>query len=254
LTTEPVGDVSVQLVVVVIPVRDEAERIAACLDALAAAVETVAGDLAGPIRPRVRTVLVLDRCADGTAAIASTYPWVETVLSSAGRVGAARAIGVRHALRQESVAPERIWVATTDADSRVPRDWLSHQLDHAARGADLFRGLVEPDQDECGPAAYDAWFKGYVQVDGHAHVHGANLGIRGDAYALCGGFDHLAAFDEDVTLSRNAQHERLTVVASAQARVATSGRLQGRVNGGGFARYLHAMNDGIQSSQRARTP
>ncbi len=191
--------------------------------------------------------MVLDRCTDGTADIVATYPWVERVVSSAGRVGAARAIGVQHALSQETVAPERIWIATTDADSRVPADWLSHQLDHAARGADLFRGLVEPDEDECGPSAYAAWFTGYVQADGHGHVHGANLGVRGNAYALCGGFDQLAAFDEDVTLSRNAQSRRLRVVASAQARVATSGRLRGRVDAGGFAGYLRALDDGSPS-------
>jgi glycosyltransferase involved in cell wall biosynthesis len=253
LTSAPVDDVSVQLAVVIIPVRNEAERIVACLDALASAIRAVVGDRAHPTGPRVRTVVVLDRCTDGTAGIVASYPWVETVVSSAGRVGAARAIGVQHALSQETVAPERIWVATTDADSRVPTDWLSHQLDHAARGADLFRGLVEPDEDECGPSAYAAWFTGYVQADGHGHVHGANLGVRGDAYALCGGFDQLAAFDEDVTLSRNAQSKRLKVVASAQARVATSGRLRGRVDVGGFAGYLQALNDDPQSGQ-ASTP
>jgi glycosyltransferase involved in cell wall biosynthesis len=238
LTGEPVDDVSVQLVVVIIPVRNEAERIGACLDALASAIAAAVGGRLRLTDPRVRTVVVLDRCTDASAGIVATYPWVETVVSSAGRVGAARAIGVQHALSQETVAPERIWIATTDADSRVPADWLSHQLAHAASGADLFRGLVEPDPEECGPSAYEAWFKGYVAADGHGHVHGANLGVRGDAYAVCGGFDQLAAFDEDVTLSRNAQHQRLRVVASAQARVATSGRLRGRVEGAGFAAYL----------------
>lgn len=235
MSTNPVGDVGIRLVVVVVPVRDEAERIAACLDSLAAAIDRVADG------QRVRTVVVLDRCTDATEDIVAAYPWVEPVLSSAGRVGAARAIGVRHALGRERVAPESIWVATTDADSRVPADWLSHQLALAANGADLFRGLVEPDSEECGPAAYEAWSAGYVQADGHAHVHGANLGVRGDAYALCGGFDQLAAFDEDVTLTRTAQRKRLRVVASAQARVATSGRLRGRVDGAGFAEHLRGL-------------
>jgi glycosyltransferase involved in cell wall biosynthesis len=257
LTDERFDDMSVQLVVVVIPVRDEAERIAACLDALASAIDAVVGDRRRPTGPRVRTVVVLDRCSDGTAEIVISYPWVETVVCSAGRVGAARAIGVQHALSQETVAPERVWVATTDADSRVPTDWLSHQLAHAAQGADLFRGLVEPDRVECGPSAYAAWFTEYVQADGHGHVHGANLGVRGDAYEICGGFDQLAAFDEDVTLSRNAQNKRLRVVASAQARVATSGRLRGRVEAGGFAGFLQALTDrrtGISTREDAVPP
>jgi uncharacterized protein YjbJ (UPF0337 family) len=238
------GTGQVRLVVVVIPVRDEVDRVAACLDALSMAIAELATSV-GPLAvgPRVRTVVVLDRCTDGTAQVVAGYPWVETVTSDAGRVGAARALGVQAALDTEVVPPQSIWVATTDADSRVPPAWLRHQLDLATEGVDLFRGLVEPDPAECGSAAYDAWSSAYIRADGHAHVHGANLGVRADAYQLCGGFDELAALDEDVALMRTAQLRSLRVVASAQAPVATSGRLRSRVEGDGFAGYLRRLTD-----------
>jgi uncharacterized protein YjbJ (UPF0337 family) len=249
--SSPVGDDievdgtgQVRLVVVVIPVRDEVDRVAACLDALSLAIAELATSVSPlAVGPRVRTVVVLDRCTDGTAQVVASYPWVETVTSDAGRVGAARALGVRAALGTEILPPQSIWVATTDADSRVPPDWLRRQLDHATQGVDLFRGLVEPDPTECGSAAYDAWSRAYVRADGHAHVHGANLGVRADAYQVCGGFDQLAALDEDVALTRAAQVRSLRVVASAQAPVATSGRLRSRVEGDGFAGYLRRLAD-----------
>ncbi len=234
---------AMELVLVVVPVRDEERRVGRCLDALKVAVDRVAGTgssagVPDGARPRVRTVVVLDRCVDRSAQIVAERSWAEAVVSTVGRVGAARAFGVRAGLAGETVAPHRIWIATTDADSRVPPDWLTHQLDLARQGAEVFRGLVEPDIEECGRAAYEVWQSRYLRRDGHPHVHGASLGVRADAYATCGGFDPHAEVGEDVTLSRNAELRSLAVIASAQATVATSGRLLGRVSGGGFAAYL----------------
>ncbi len=232
----------VRLVVVVLPVRDEEQRLGPCLEALKLAISNVSshGGSWWPM-PRVRVMAVLDVCVDASAEVVSRYAWVEAVTSGAGRVGAARALGVRAALAGETDGLSQIWIATTDADSRVPTDWLTHQLDLAAQGADMFRGLVEPDPAECGSATFEAWSSAYRRQDGHAHVHGANLGVRADAYRLCGGFDELAVRDEDVALSRNARLRSLNVVASAQALVATSGRLTGRVEGPGFAAHLSRL-------------
>jgi len=235
----------VELVAVVIPVRDEETRIGRCLDALGRAIAELSVEpRPHRPRPRVRAVAVLDRCRDRTADVVADYPWVDVVPSAAGRVGAARALGVNAVLATERIAAERIWVASTDADSRVPPDWLTHQLDAAARGADLFRGLVEPDPDECGLETYRLWATGYERRDGHPHIHGANLGMRADAYVLCGGFDELAALDEDVTLAHSATLRALRVVASAGAVVTTSGRLRGRVDEGGFAAHLSQLSAG----------
>jgi GT2 family glycosyltransferase len=234
-------DDGIRLVLVVVPVRDEEELVGQCLDALEVAVDRVTAQPShSPSGEalRVRTIVVLDRCVDGSAEVVAGRPWAETVVSTAGRVGAARAFGVQVGLATHDVAPHQIWIATTDADSRVPPDWLTHQLDLARHGAQMFRGLVEPDIGDCGPAAYAAWQSRYLRRDGHPHVHGASLGVRADAYQACGGFDPLAMVDEDVRLFRNAEQRSLAIIASATATVATSGRLLGRVAGPGFAAYL----------------
>jgi hypothetical protein len=234
-------DPGIRLVLVVVPVRDEERLVGHCLDALAVAADCATARPSSPAAGgavRVRTVVVLDRCTDRSAEEVARRPWAETVVSTAGRVGAARAIGVRVGLATEVVAPQRIWIATTDADSRVPAEWLTHQLDLADAGAQMFRGLVEPDIEECGPAAYEVWQSRYLRRDGHPHVHGASLGVRADAYQTCGGFDPLAIVDEDVRLFRNAEQRSFAIIASATAPVSTSGRLLGRVAGPGFAAYL----------------
>jgi hypothetical protein len=231
---------AIGVVAVVVPARDEAERIGECLRALVLAARRLgsSGRLGARAALRVRTIVVLDVCTDRSAWVAAGHPGVELVHCRAGRVGAARAAGVAHVLRTEVSPPERIWIATTDADSTVPVDWLSHQVELAEQGAALFRGLVEPDARDCDRSAYRAWSDSYHRGPDHPHVHGANLGVRGDAYLACGGFDAFAAADEDVALVRRARELTLPIVASAGAVVTTSGRLVGRVPAGGFAEYL----------------
>ncbi|NAZ87549.1 glycosyltransferase, partial [Kineococcus sp. T90] len=120
------------------------------------------------------------------------------MLSSAGRVGAARAAGVAVALHEEAGADARgTWVACTDADSRVPAGWLRHQVAAATAGADLLLGTVRL----AGPAWRDAqWRAAYARGLGpdarHRHVHGANLGVRVSAYLAAGGFAPVAAHED----------------------------------------------------------
>ena len=193
-----------------------------------------------PSGPRVRTVVVLDSCTDQTAEIVADFPWVRPVHAGVGRVGAARSIAVRHGLGLTSAPPATTWIVNTDADSRVPRDWLTHQLSLAGIGADLVCGLVDPDPSECGPTRYAAWLAAYRRVDGHPHVHGANLGLRADCYLDCGGFTARRRAHEDVALVRAAEARGWNVVASRGATVRTSGRVEGRVPAGGFAGYLRS--------------
>lgn len=239
--TSSTGPRRISLLAVVVPVRDEAERVGDCLAGLRRSVHALGRAVTseGP-GPRIRLVVVLDACTDDSASIVGQQPDLEVVHSRAGRVGAARAAGVDYVLLSESLPPARMWIATTDADSVVPVDWLSYQLDVAARGTGLFRGLVRPDPRECGHPAYRAWAGTYHRRPGHPHVHGANLGVRADVYLACGGFDPLASADEDVALARRAVELAVPVVASASAVVTTSGRLAGRVPALGFAGYLAA--------------
>ena len=250
---------SITEVVVAVPMRNEASRAADCLVSLGQAIQTLRTDIApglpsgrpanqtaggassaGQLGPRVHTVVVLDSCTDQTAAVVADFPWVRAIQVDVGRVGAARSVAVRHGLGLTSAPPANTWIVNTDADSRVPRDWLTHQLSLAGLGADLVCGLVDPDPSECGPTRYAAWLAAYRRVDGHPHVHGANLGLRADCYLDCGGFTAGRRAHEDLALVRAAEARGWNVVASRGATVRTSGRVEGRVPAGGFAGYLRS--------------
>jgi glycosyltransferase involved in cell wall biosynthesis len=214
----------IEVVGVVVPARDEELLLPACLDALEVALATVVG---------VRTIVVvaLDRCVDGSADVVAAYPWVQAVETDAGNVGAARGRGVEKILEQASGTPaERIWLATTDADSVVPPNWLTGQLALAAQGWEVVVGTVVVD-DWTGhpPDTQPLWLASYQPVEHHPHVHGANLGCSAAAYLDAGGWSPLAS-DEDVALLAALAHRR--VVRTATLPVVTSSRRDPRAAGG----------------------
>ncbi|WP_165068553.1 glycosyltransferase [Marisediminicola senii] len=218
--------------VVVVPVNDEEALLAECLDALRVAT-TAAATPGGPV---VRIVAVLDNCVDRSAAIAAESPGVETVVVAHRNVGAARADGVAHAMRTSGARhPSRLWIANTDADSRVPADWVTHQLELAASGTTVMLGSVTPDPRDLTPFQYAAWRQRHDTDDsGVARVHGANLGIRADAYLAAGGFPSLPEH-EDVLLAKRV--DAAAVVTAGCCHVVTSARTDGRTPGG-YSAYV----------------
>ncbi|MGH2895682.1 MAG: glycosyltransferase, partial [Solirubrobacteraceae bacterium] len=138
--------------IVVIPARDEAGTIAACLSALAH--QTV-----GP--GGFETILVADACSDDTEAVARAAAHrlglVLTVLHGPGAgSGPARRLGMDAAAdRLQELGRSDGLIATTDADSTPAKDWLARQLAHVARGAAVVAGLIElyPDEVVCLPDA-----------------------------------------------------------------------------------------------------
>ena len=219
---------------VVVPARNEERRLTRCLRALDVSRQHLHADCCD-----VRVALVLDRCTDRTAALAADWPGVDVVTSDHGRVGAARAVGVAHALHTAGGEPSQTWIACTDADSTVPEDWLPTHLRHGRQGVDLLLGTVYPDPTEIPDVHRSRWHARHDLVDGHRHVHGANLGIRGDVYLRAGGFPDIAVH-EDVLLARSVGDLGGRVVSTQAGAVMTSARLSGRTPGG-MARYLRDM-------------
>lgn len=220
-----------EAMVVVVPVRDEEALLGAALDALRIAVKTAE---ASGVRCVVR--IVLDACTDASADIAAASGFV-TLQSTAGRVGAARALGVAdalHELRDEPLAT--VWIANTDADSRVPANWLSHQRE-VSRRADVCLGTVRPDFADLTPAQRELWPRTHPKGEPAGNVHGANLGLRASTYVESGGFAAIGEH-EDVDLVARCRHVGAVVVASDDAEVETSGRTLGRTPGG-YAGFLH---------------
>jgi hypothetical protein len=157
-----------------------------------------------------------------------------------GRRG--RAAGVTRLLDSEAgrgTPAGRAWIACSDADSVVPPDGLRTQLEHARRGTDMVLGTVRPDPGDVPPAVLDSWYPRHVVTDGHPHVHGANLGLRGDTYLAPGGFADVA-MHEDVLLSRAVRAVGGRLVSTGDSPVITSGRTDGR-SPGGLADYLREL-------------
>ncbi|WP_175414033.1 glycosyltransferase [Agrococcus sp. SGAir0287] len=217
---------------IVVPARDEALRIERCLDGIAAARTAVEA-----LGVRTRCIVVADACRDATATLARATPGVEVVETRAARVGVARRVGVDAAGDDgHGIDPHAVWIASTDADSVVPADWLLVHLGLADRGADAVLGLVHlPPGDASAPAL--ARWHACSQVGDR--IHGANLGVRLDAYRAVGGFPPLAAH-EDVSLVAALRGAGRSVVATTRASVRTSSRHEGRAPSG-FASHLRTI-------------
>ena len=225
----------IEHVVVVVPARDEERLVGRCLAALQAArqaARAVLPDLT------VDLVLVLDRCTDGTRSVALGHLDVRLLDVAEGRAGAARAAGVRDALSRSTADPARTWVASSDADSAVPPGWILDQVRRADAGADVVVGTVRPDPTDLTADQLAAWRATRVPGRPNGHVHGANLGVRADAYLRVGGFPDQPEH-EDVDLVGALRVSGARVVASDASDVLTSGRMVGRTPGG-YAGYLRS--------------
>jgi cellulose synthase/poly-beta-1,6-N-acetylglucosamine synthase-like glycosyltransferase len=221
---------------VVIPARDEEQEIRRCLTAIWAAVHVLA--LRRP-ELRVEVVVAADSCRDRTAEI-SRRMGAHVVEVDAGRVGTARRVGVDAAVALLPVETARpsVWVASTDADTRVPSTWLNHQVELADNGARLVVGRAAPDPRDLSIATLARWRRRHSSTGVGAHIHGANLGFRLDDYFAVGGWPPLAEH-EDRELVAKLIEAGIAPVAGRD--VVTSGRFEGRAPGG-FSGYLRGLD------------
>ncbi len=201
-------------IAIVIPAHNEEAIIAACL----AAVDR-ASRRAAVLGYAVETHVVCDACTDRTVEIVRGFG-LAPLIARERNVGAARAVGASAALRGGAE-----WLAFTDADTLVTEDWLVAQL---ALDTDVV----------CGTIAVDDWgvyddlvindfATTYQDIDGHRHIHGANLGMTADAYRRAGGFAMLTS-SEDVAIVEALERAGATIAWSAAPRVVTSARVDYR--------------------------
>ena len=221
---------------IVVPARDEEERIGACLAALATAVERAG-------RPTI-TCVVADRCADTTADRARAAGADIVVANDLPRrVADLRNIGFRHVCGRLGTVDERTWLLSTDADTLVPPTWVLDHLRHAAAGADAVAGAVDLDDPHLLPpdalARYTALVARRIAGRTHGHVYAANLGVRGSAFQRVGGFPPVACGEEHALLVR-LRGAGLHVVWPTDVRARTSARRDGRARGG-LADLLRAL-------------
>ena len=216
---------------VLIPAHDEQELLPACLRSVLVA----AGRLSVP----VRIAVALDRCTDRSPEIVAGFakaglPVLAVPVPRPG-VGAARAAAARALLA--GCRSQRLWLASTDADSQVPADWLIRQLAHVRLGAEVVVGTVRvTDWSAQPPGLAERFTAAYRPEPGHRHRHGANLAFSRTRYLTAGGFAELES-DEDVDLIGRLEAIGSAVVWAADLPVTTSARRLGRAPAG-FAGYL----------------
>jgi Glycosyl transferase family 2 len=223
----------IDVVGVVLPVHDEE----ALLPGALWAIERAAGALSPSIR--CQTVVVLDSCGDASSAIATRWAarlGAVVIRRECRSVGLARRIGSLELLaRWSGVDRDRIWLATTDADSRVPQDWLTAQVDAHGSGVDLWAGRVRVAEESLTVSRWTECYEAEREP-----IHGTSLGFSAAMYTELGGFRGLPSgedrdlYDRAMAAGFNIRHARTTIVT-------TSSRRKGRAPEG-FASVLGSMD------------
>lgn len=225
---------------ILIPARDEEKLLPRCLRSISVARQRLPAAVTSDL------VVVSDSSTDKTLEIAQRLIRRSGIVVStdAGRVGAARCLAAEVALRRYRGPSERCWLANTDADCEVPPNWLLDQLSIAAQGFAAVAGTVRVDSFAEHDAQVEELFRRtyLTYADGtHPHVHGANLGVRADAYLRVGGWLNLATAEDHDLWNRlhRSGHQR---ISDARLQVVTSGRRLGRAPSG-FAEALAAHSE-----------
>lgn len=205
-------------VVVVLPVHNEEALLPGCLRALVRA-----GREARRVRPTVEVdiIVALDGCTDRSAEIATGFP-VTCIAAPHRGAAETRLMAVDTGLTafgSAAVPLDRLWIASTDADSMVPDCWISDFLRLADLGVDLVVGAVEA-VGPCDRSHLEAWRARHRPPWGGRPVHGANIGIRASTYVSVGGFAPLP-LGEDIDLVTRVRRTPARSIATEGAPVRT---------------------------------
>ncbi|WP_412069656.1 glycosyltransferase [Rubrivirga sp. IMCC43871] len=241
---------------VVVPARDEADRLPGLVAALGAL-----GRPDGWGEGSVEALVLLNNCRDGSVEVAHTLaadrPWLRVgvveLAPAEAHVGRARQL-VADAAGARLLAlgrPDGL-ILSTDADSRPEPSWLRETTAEVARGAGAVCGRIGLDAGERAALApgvrrsylLDLGYRRAVErlrhlyaPDAHDpyprhHQHyGASFAVRADAYARAGGLPPVRT-SEDVALYRALVAADVPVRHSDRVRVRTSARSVGRAEGG----------------------
>jgi Glycosyltransferase like family 2 len=244
--------------VVAIPVRDEEERLPACLRALAQQRNRL-GQSIPPIL--VRILVFANNCADQSADLARKLGAglsldvrvVEAQLPpSSAHAGAARraVMDLAEAWLEEGGERDGV-ILTTDADSQVAPNWIAENLAAFEAGAEAVLGRIDLDgEGKFLPEALhrrgeleDAYERLLTELSWlldplehnpwphHATISGASLGVTRTAYCRVGRLPRIP-LGEDKALIALLSRQDARIRYCPTAHVITSGRTDGRAPGG----------------------
>lgn len=225
---------------VVLPVHNEEDLVGGALESLSDSLREPSA-----LKIACEVVVVLDACIDRSAEVSAEWQrrmarrndvHVSLLTCEARNVGIARRLGCASALEAlGDVDPSRVWLATTDADSRVPRRWLRHQLLCHEEGHDVWAGRVHvADWSAHRHILQTTWQREYESE--RQPIHGANLGFNAGVYLAAGGFPPLRT-GEDRALVRAMADRGANCWFDDSLRVTTSARREARAPQG-FAKAL----------------
>jgi GT2 family glycosyltransferase len=240
---------------VCIPARNEAERLPRLLASLA-------GQDCIPLQGALRVVVLANNCTDGTAAAIRGLEATGALAPLALRLievrlaGAEAHVGTARRMALDAGAD---WLAadgfsdgillTTDADARVPADWVAANL-RALQAADVVGGrLVIDDEGGADPALaalharIERYWSGVRRLEDildppphdpaprHGDHTGASLAVPVAHYRAVGGLPPLPCGEDNALVGLLREHgARLR--HCPDVRVMVSSRHQGRVSGG----------------------
>lgn len=162
---------------------------------------------------------------------------IRSLTVDAHNVGFARRSGMVELLRLHP--GPGTWLATTDADSVVPANWLAAQLSHVAAGARVVAGTVVVAYWQDHSQAVRDRTVSDQRAAPHRHIHGANFSFTAAAYQAAGGFAPVCS-DEDVALVDAFRDNDEPIAWAMDLAVTTSARRQARAPKG-FAGYLSSL-------------
>ena len=247
---------------VVVPARDEAARILACLEALRCQWSLDGRSMLG----HFPVVLVVNGTSDATCGEvlrwAANYPELPLVLvdvdfpAPKAHVGSARGLGldIAAALLEHNGWGKRL-LFSTDADSRLAPNAVAEAYAFLQRGADAVGAHIvagEADTSKIGLKvnAYRAlhsslrhrYYPGEFDVQpSHGDFGGAGFGVSLSAYKEVGGLPCIP-YHEDQRMRRRLLDANLKIVYPRTVTVYTSTRTDGRAEWG-MARQLAAWED-----------
>jgi hypothetical protein len=244
--------------VVAIPVRDEEERLPACLRALARQRDRLGRAIPPTL---VHVVVFANNCADRSASLARKLGAglsldvrvVEARLPPAtAHAGAARRAAMDLAEDWLVEAGEKDGVIlTTDADSQVAPNWIAENLAAFAAGAEAVLGSIDLDEEGArlpealhrrgeledtyerlltelswllDPLGHDPW-------PHHATISGASLGVTRTAYCRVGRLPRVPVGEDKALIALLSRHDA-RIRHCPTVHVVTSGRTHGRAPGG----------------------
>ncbi len=245
---------------VVVPVKDEAARLPALVDALARQRDT---DGRAFPAGTVDVLVLLNNCADDSAAAlaeaCARHPALDiraasvTLPPAEAHVGCARQLLMDAACaRLEGAGSAAGVICSTDADTVPAPDWIARTLAEMEVGADAVGGralLLPAERAALAPGVrrlylLDLAYRRVLEemrglyapephdpIPRHHHHYGASLAVTARAYAAVGGLPGVRT-SEDVALVHALWSHGFRLRHSPHVRVYTSARTTGRASGG----------------------